>query len=877
MIGGAAVLLAGGAVTFAAQSDPVPVTHMRLAPSAPAEAVRAGAEGEARAARQAPQARAAQGERRPRRVARPAPSTSSPIAASADGRYVWSVNPGADTVSVIRTANNRVVASVRVGDEPESVALDPLGRYAYVANAASDTVTAIRVTDNRNRFRPRRLRSFRTGAEPWNVVVTPDGQRAFVANSGQDTITVLDAQRPRVLGHVDLADSRCNEPDRNRHFQPRGLAVNRDSTRLYVTAFFAFTRSGGRQADDTGREGAVCRLNIDTDSDDVDDYRPARRITLAPQVTGFNADTNGDDVQEPTSAFPNQLQSVVIRGNRAYLPSIGASPDGPVLFRTNTQAFLNQITGAARGSDRDAGPAGFLNLHLGARQPEPNKKKLFFANPWAIAFTTRGGSGSAYVVSAASDLLVKLRVGSSGGVAFTGDADTTRYIDLNDPANAATSGANAGKNPQGIAITPDGRRAYVQNFVSRNVSVVDTRTDRVIRVVRTAALPAAGSPEQVVSVGAEVFFSSRGNFDRPPGTNVSMSERLSSEGWQSCSSCHFKGLTDAVVWEFPAGPRKSVPLNATFNPRNRSEQRALNYSAIFDEVEDFEANVRNVSGPGPLAAPVACVQGPPATSTFDPAHGLLVGDNGDTNTPPCVVNQFAKPNAERRQVTVGGIPALTAMREWVRVAVRTPDGPLTSQRVRDGADARQIAAGRALFEQAGCANCHGGTNWTRSVRAFPPPPPAAELATETTPPAVRGAPPGLQFLHGQLRDIGSFNKGVAGGGNEIGTNVGGLEKTAPGLAAPFATGRATPALDALGTDYNNDGKGNGFNVPSLLGIHALPPFLHNGACETLACVVSDVQHRTAKGTLPDVLGSPEQQANVVAFLMSISAGTQPVP
>jgi len=33
------------------------------------------------------------------------------------------------------------------------------------------------------------------------------------------------------------------------------------------------------------------------------------------------------------------------------------------------------------------------------------------------------------------------------------DADTTRYIDLNNPDVPATSGVNAGKNPQGIAIT----------------------------------------------------------------------------------------------------------------------------------------------------------------------------------------------------------------------------------------------------------------------------------------------------------------------------------------------------------------------------------------------------------------------------------------
>ena len=51
-----------------------------------------------------------------------------------------------------------------------------------------------------------------------------------------------------------------------------------------------------------------------------------------------------------------------------------------------------------------------------------------------------------------------------------------------------------------------------------------------------------------MQVGAEMFFSGRGHFAGPPGLTVSTDERLSQDGWQNCASCHFKGLTDGVVW-----------------------------------------------------------------------------------------------------------------------------------------------------------------------------------------------------------------------------------------------------------------------------------------------------------------------------------------
>jgi YVTN family beta-propeller protein len=826
------------------------------------------------------------------------PAYSSPIALSADNKLVWSVNPADNSVSVIRTDTNQLITNIKVGLEPQAVALSPNGNFAYVADAAGNDVTVVRIVNSDpNAFQAYGYRYITTGAEPWNIVVSPDGKYVFVANSAQDTITVIDAKSWVIVTNVNLDNSICNDPDHNRHFQPRGLAVTQDSTKLYVTRFLSFTQASGVQGVDTGKEGLVCRLDINSG------FQPAAAIRLAPRITGFQF----PGLNQDTLAFPNQLQSIVIRSNQAYLPNIAASPSDPLRFNVDTQAFLNIIDGVNDNTQADASLSKFFlggsntgpNLHLGAQVPEAGKKTLFFANPWGIAFTTQSGPGTAYVVAAASDLLVKVNVAGDGTISFTGGPKTTRYIDLNDPNNSATSGANAGKNPQGIVINDAGTTAYVANFVSRNVSVVDLTTDSVKTVVKTTNLPSPGSRGEVTLVGAEMFFSSRGHFDQPAGTTISsVSERLAQVGWQACSSCHFKGLTDGVVWTFNTGPRKSVPLNGTFDPQDRneasSEQRLLNYSAIFDEVHDFDLNIRNVSGPGALKTAQPCSDPPPAMSTFDPNHGLLLGDT-NAQLAPCTIVAFTKPNGPvdgvtRNEITVTlpgstvPIKALSALNEWVRVAIRTPNSPLTDAQIPGGVPMADVIAGRNLFAKADCASCHGGNQWTSSIKDFASPPAPTDIFCETstgagTPPgcqkaAVIGNPVNAQYLDRFLRDINSFGLNVAGSGNSIPGQpiIGAVEKATRVVVNGVL--QAAPQ-DALGKDYNNDGHGNGFSPPSLLGIYALPPYYHNGACETLACVLADVNHRTVDGTLPDVLANPNDQAKVVKFLEEIDNNTNP--
>ena len=86
---------------------------------------------------------------------------------------------------------------------------------------------------------------------------------------------------------------------------------------------------------------------------------------------------------------------------------------------------------------------------------------------------------------------------------------------------------------------------------------------------------------------------------------------MSDTGWGNCYNCHPDGLHDGVTWLFPDGPRQSISmestgehpqppgsqLNANGAPLLPSfKQRVLNWSAVRDEVQDFELNIRAVSG-----------------------------------------------------------------------------------------------------------------------------------------------------------------------------------------------------------------------------------------------------------------------------------------
>src|SRR5438046_2147184 len=71
------------------------------------------------------------------------PTSSQPLALSADDSLLIVANPDNNSVSFFDTKTNTKLAEIPVGKEPNGVAMAPDGLRAYVANTADGTVSVL--------------------------------------------------------------------------------------------------------------------------------------------------------------------------------------------------------------------------------------------------------------------------------------------------------------------------------------------------------------------------------------------------------------------------------------------------------------------------------------------------------------------------------------------------------------------------------------------------------------------------------------------------------------------------------------------------------------------------------------------------------------
>jgi YVTN family beta-propeller protein len=126
----------------------------------------------------------------------PVGNESKGLTIAPDGSRLYVANLRNDTVSVIDTAANLVVATIPVGDEPIDVAITPDGREVYVPVPGDDAVAVIDTTTNTVMSVPDG-QGIAVGGTPNLIAIAPGGRRAFVTNLADGTMSVIDTVSKR--------------------------------------------------------------------------------------------------------------------------------------------------------------------------------------------------------------------------------------------------------------------------------------------------------------------------------------------------------------------------------------------------------------------------------------------------------------------------------------------------------------------------------------------------------------------------------------------------------------------------------------------------------------------------------------------------------
>lgn len=233
----------------------------------------------------------------------------------------------------------------------------------------------------------------------------------------------------------------------------------------------------------------------------------------------------------------------------------------------------------------------------------------------------------------------------------------------------ATALTDAGLAPRGTVLGPK-NRLFVQGSMERSVVVYDVASildSSDIRSKQLKDIPVVANEKLApeVLLGKQVFSNSADG-------------RMTVQGYLTCITCHLDGGDDGQVYDFTnrgEGLRNTISLRG----HRGVGQGNLLWSGSFDEVQDFEEEIRGLFlGHGFIPDDVLAV-GTHAQALGDPKKGL--------------------------SKELDGVAAyLTTLDRVNPSPFRNADGTMTADAV----------AGQALFGKLGCDFCHSGPDYTDS-------------------------------------------------------------------------------------------------------------------------------------------------------------------
>jgi regulation of enolase protein 1 (concanavalin A-like superfamily) len=510
------------------------------------------------------------------------------------------------------------------------------GRRVWNVNPDSNTITAINADQHTKLF------EVPVGARPRTLAAGPDGQ-IWVACQDADRIDIVNPSTRLVTTSIPLPYGS----------QPHGILMSADGSHAYVSL---------------EGYGAVARINAATQT--VVDMlgvgptpRALARIGNRLLVTRFiSPQTHAEvfDINLLTFTLTAVRQMAIEtdpaldttasgRGILNYLAGITISPDGKEAW------IACKKDNVLRGAHRDGQALNFENtvrtvvarFDLTANSEVPSRRIDIDNSDSAVHVVFSPLGDYAFVALQGNDRHGVIDV-------FTGQRVT----------QVATGAA-----PQGAVFDPQTNALFTQNFLGRSITASGLgqflrRGQLPIQILATVGTVQNELLTPGVLAGKRIFY----NAEDP---------RMSRDAYISCASCHVDGGSDGRVWDFTdrgEGLRRTTDLRG----RRGMGHGFVHWSANFDEIQDFEHDIRSAFG------------GRGFMSDAD----FLDGRDHPLGAPKAGVS-----------------PELDRLAAYVSSLTSVPASPFRT----DGAATAAGIRGRQLFMQLACATCHGGADYTDSA------------------------------------------------------------------------------------------------------------------------------------------------------------------
>ena len=404
---------------------------------------------------------------------------------SRDGSRLYVVCEDDDSVLAVDVRTGRVVGKAKVGQKPKDVAVSPDGRTLYVSNEWSDTVSEV----DANSLAVRR--TLRAGWGPIGLTTDRSGKVLYVANSIGNDVSLLDLARGTEIKRLAVGRS------------PHHVALSRDGRRVYVSNLLP---------------------------------------RLAPSDQPPVSELTAIDTEKRTVAERILIPGAIELRRIAEAPR---SAGGYLLVPLMRPKNLNPMIQVAQG---------WIVTHgMAVIRPKPQQAPAEVAQVLLddTDFYYAGANGAAFtpdsrhllVTSSEADVVSIIDTAKLESLLHEKNAEELPNR-LDSALEFVVRRLATGSNPTAIAVSPDGKSAYIAN-----------RLDDSLTVVEMAGLQAAskidlGGPKEITPLrqGERLFHAARYCF----------------QGQFACASCHPDNHVDGLAWnlETPQLGRDRV-LNRT--------------------------------------------------------------------------------------------------------------------------------------------------------------------------------------------------------------------------------------------------------------------------------------------------------------------------